>query len=145
MFYNCQTSVLFLYNEGIFSEYQSLLALYLSRTPSQETGTSPPSCLYLDNHLYMSQVSLVLHTKVPLIDLNKVRPEVSFPTQSLHIYPRSVAIQCLLRPGLFFRIMRYTCFLLNEVIINLYLNGFCLLAFLINDLCNHHAQYLEID
>ena len=36
-----------------FSGYQSLLALYLSGTPSQETGTRPPSCLYLDNHLCM--------------------------------------------------------------------------------------------
>ena len=34
-------------------KYQSLLALYLSGTPSLKTGTSPPSCLYLDNPLYM--------------------------------------------------------------------------------------------
>ena len=27
-------------------------ALYLGGTPSQETGTSPPSCLLLENHLY---------------------------------------------------------------------------------------------
>ena len=42
------------YNGGIFSGYQSLLVLYLSGTPSLRTGTSPPSCLYLDNHLYMT-------------------------------------------------------------------------------------------
>ena len=28
-------------------------ALYLGGTPSQETGTSPPSCLLLENRLYM--------------------------------------------------------------------------------------------
>ena len=28
-------------------------ALYPGGTPSQKTGTSPPSCLLLDNHLYM--------------------------------------------------------------------------------------------
>ena len=27
--------------------------LYLSRPPSQRTGTRPPSCIYLDNCLYM--------------------------------------------------------------------------------------------
>ena len=42
VFYYCQTSVLFLYNWGIFSGDQSLLALYLSGTPSLKTGTSPP-------------------------------------------------------------------------------------------------------
>ena len=39
---------------GIFSGYQSLLALYLSGTPNLMTGTSPPSCLHLDNSLFMS-------------------------------------------------------------------------------------------
>ena len=39
-------------NGGIFSGYQSLLTIYLSGTPSQETGTRTPSCLYLSNGLY---------------------------------------------------------------------------------------------
>ena len=42
-----------LYNGGIFSGYQTLLALHLSGTPSLKTGTRPPSCLHLDNHLYI--------------------------------------------------------------------------------------------
>ena len=50
-----QTSVLFLYNRGIFSGKSSLLALYLSWTPSQKTATSPPNCLYLNNHLYIDE------------------------------------------------------------------------------------------
>ena len=50
VFYYCQASVLFLYNGG---GYQSLLALYLSGTPSQRTGTRPPRCLYLGNRLYI--------------------------------------------------------------------------------------------
>ena len=53
MFYYCQTSVLLLYNGGIFSGYQSLLALYLSGNPSLRTGTRPPSCLYIDKRLSM--------------------------------------------------------------------------------------------
>ena len=53
MFYYCQTSVLYLYNGMIFSRYLSLLALYLSWTPSLKTGTSPPSCLHLHNRLYI--------------------------------------------------------------------------------------------
>ena len=31
-------------------------ALYLGGTPSQKIGTSPPSCLLLENRLYMSLV-----------------------------------------------------------------------------------------
>ena len=30
-------------------------ALYVGGTPSQETGTSTPSCLLLENRLYMSR------------------------------------------------------------------------------------------
>ena len=30
-------------------------ALYLGGTPSQQTGTSPPSCLLLDNRLYIKK------------------------------------------------------------------------------------------
>ena len=30
-------------------------ALYLGGTPSQETGTSPSSCLLLENRLYMNE------------------------------------------------------------------------------------------
>ena len=43
-----------LYNGGIFSGHQSLLALYLSGTPSLKTSTRPPSCIYLNTHLYKS-------------------------------------------------------------------------------------------
>ena len=43
--------------------YLSLLALHLSGTPSQSTGTRPPSCLFLDHHLYMLQLQL-LHVPV---------------------------------------------------------------------------------
>ena len=53
VFYYCQTSGLFLYNTGIFSWYHSLQALYLSGTPSLTTGTRPPSCLHLNNRLYI--------------------------------------------------------------------------------------------
>ena len=59
MFYYCQTSVLFLISGGILSGYLSLPALHLSGTSSQRTGTRPPSCLYLDNRLFMNS-SLLL-------------------------------------------------------------------------------------
>ena len=36
------------------SGLQSLLALYLGGTPSQMTGTRPPSCKHLDNRLYIN-------------------------------------------------------------------------------------------
>ena len=35
------------------TNYLSLLALHLSRTPRLMTSTSPPSCLLLDNRLYI--------------------------------------------------------------------------------------------
>ena len=54
-----QTSVLFFISRGILSGYSSLLALHLSRTPSLKTGTGPPSCLLLNNRLYMSPDSLM--------------------------------------------------------------------------------------
>ena len=38
---------------GILSEYLSLLALHLSGTPSLRTGSRPPSCFHLNNHLYI--------------------------------------------------------------------------------------------
>ena len=38
----------------MFWLYRSLLALYLSGTPSQQTGARPPSCLYHDNRLFMN-------------------------------------------------------------------------------------------
>ena len=41
--------------EGYYSGLPDLLALYLSGTPSLTTGTRPPSCLHLDNRLYMPQ------------------------------------------------------------------------------------------
>ena len=52
-FYCCQTSVIFLYNWGIFSGYQSLLTLYLSGTPSLRTGTRPPTA-YTSSTVYKS-------------------------------------------------------------------------------------------
>ena len=54
VFYYCHTSIHFLYNGGYYSGYQSLQALYLSGTPSQKAGSRPPSCLYLDNRLYIA-------------------------------------------------------------------------------------------
>ena len=57
----------------------SLLALHLSGTPSLKTGTSPTSCLLLDNHLYMSPLGQTSHedcttkTNVPLILLHKMQ------------------------------------------------------------------------
>ena len=35
-------------------DIRAYIALHLGGTPSQETGTSPPSCLLLKNCLYMS-------------------------------------------------------------------------------------------
>ena len=40
-------------NRGILSAYLSLLALHLSGNPSMKTVTSPPSCQFLDNRLYI--------------------------------------------------------------------------------------------
>ena len=40
---------------------QSSRALYFSGIPSLRAGTQPPSCLYLDNRLYMSPIS---HMKI---------------------------------------------------------------------------------
>ena len=41
-------------NGGILSDYKSLLALCLGGTPSLKAGIRPPSCLLLENWLYMS-------------------------------------------------------------------------------------------
>ena len=46
-----------LYNGEIFSGYQSLLALNFSGTPSLKIGTRPPSCLHLDNRLYILNIT----------------------------------------------------------------------------------------
>ena len=56
---------LFLYNGGIFSGQPNLLALYLSGTPSLKTATRPPSCIHLDNRLYMMPGYLTFGTRVP--------------------------------------------------------------------------------
>ena len=42
--------------EGSLVISRAYPALYLSGTPSQETGTSPPSCLLLENRLYILQL-----------------------------------------------------------------------------------------
>ena len=39
--------------EGSLVITRAYPALYLGGTPSQETGTSPPSCLLLENRLYI--------------------------------------------------------------------------------------------
>ena len=39
--------------EGSLADTRAYIALYLVGTPILETGTSPHSCLLLDNHLYM--------------------------------------------------------------------------------------------
>ena len=38
-------------------DIRAYVALHLGGTPSQEIGTSPPSCLLLDICLYMSPIS----------------------------------------------------------------------------------------
>ena len=45
-------------NGGIHSGYLCLLALYLSGTPSLMTGTSPPSCLLLNNRLWQDSTEV---------------------------------------------------------------------------------------
>ena len=39
--------------EGSLVTIRAYSALYLGGTPSQETGTGPPSCLLLENSLYI--------------------------------------------------------------------------------------------
>ena len=39
--------------EGSLVDIRAYVALHLGGTPSQETSTSPPSCLLLDNRLSM--------------------------------------------------------------------------------------------
>ena len=39
--------------EGSLVDIRAYVALHLGGTPSQETGTSPPSCLLFENRLYM--------------------------------------------------------------------------------------------
>ena len=53
VFNYCQASALFFTNGGIPSGYSSLLALHLGGTPSLKTGTSPSSCLLVNNCLYI--------------------------------------------------------------------------------------------
>ena len=53
----CQTSVLSLYKGATLVIYE-LQTLYLSGLPSLETGTLPPSCIYLDKCLYILTVFL---------------------------------------------------------------------------------------
>ena len=59
---NFDKQVLFLLSaEGSLVNIRAYVALHLVGTPSRETGTSPPHCLFLDNRLYMSPDS---HMKV---------------------------------------------------------------------------------
>ena len=47
------TSVLSFINGGILSDYQTFSSLIPWGDPSHRTGSSPPSCLYLKNRLYI--------------------------------------------------------------------------------------------
>ena len=47
--------------EGSLVDTRAYIALYLGGTPSQDSGTSPPSCLLLDNRLYMHVNSKLMH------------------------------------------------------------------------------------
>ena len=80
VFYYCQTSVLFLYNGGIFNGYPSLLAFHLSGTPSLMTGTRPASCLHLNNHPYVQDEFIKQIQLVMIISMNLLSGEskVSF-------------------------------------------------------------------
>ena len=54
-FLNFVKQVFFLLStEGSLVDNRASLALYLGGTPSQRTGTSPPSCLLFDNRLYIN-------------------------------------------------------------------------------------------
>ena len=47
-----------LLTEGSLGDIRAYLALHLGGTPSQETGISPPSCLLLENRLYIWRLKL---------------------------------------------------------------------------------------
>ena len=48
-------------------DIRGYVALHLGGTPSQETGTSPPSCLLLENRLYiLGQISSLGHLYVSI-------------------------------------------------------------------------------
>ena len=45
--------------EGSLVIARAYPALYLSGTPSQDTGTRPPSCLLLENRLYIGMTQTI--------------------------------------------------------------------------------------
>ena len=69
VFYYCQTSVLFLYNGGIFSGYQSLLALYLSGTPLWRPVLTPLAAYTLTTfYTYFLNCKVILFKIIHLFD-----------------------------------------------------------------------------
>ena len=54
--YFVQQVFFLLLTEGSLVTIRADPALYIGGTPSQETGTSPPSCLLLENHLYITGI-----------------------------------------------------------------------------------------
>ena len=61
--------------EGSLVDIRAYVALHLGGTPSQETGTIPPSCLLLDNRLLMLCKFQGMEVKVDQKDCNSsVRP-----------------------------------------------------------------------
>ena len=76
--------------EGFLVDMRAFVALHLGGTPSQETGTSPPSCLILDNCLYIRilhqrSVTLCVYLSVTNFDLNYLR---TGSTKRLKIVPK---------------------------------------------------------
>ena len=64
VFYFIQQVLFLLSTEGSLVIIRAYQALHLGGTPSQETGTSLPSCLLLENRLLMSPTSLVFNTNI---------------------------------------------------------------------------------
>ena len=62
MFNYCQTSVLSLPTEGSLVDLRAYKPYTLVGPPSLMTGTSPPSCLFLDNRLYIHKVWILIYS-----------------------------------------------------------------------------------
>ena len=58
-------------------------ALYLSGTPTLETGTRPPSCLFLENHLYMQSVKIFQQSKLVYDEINLLNLNMGTPYTQL--------------------------------------------------------------